>query len=245
MSQIMEMKLKTLCLNIKRLDRNDALLYVGFLLLTFGALSCANGLNPGPLPGISEGLLFRASSKGDLPEVRSLLDKGTNVNAREVEGETPLMYAAVEDRTEVVKLLLDRGADINALSLNGETALMRAARVSCYETVNLLLARGADIEKGVDGIGTPLLAAAGNGDIRMIKLLLDRGAKIDALNKEGYSPLAAAVSRRASAETVELLISSGADINVRTNRGETPMMVAERNGDPAMVTLLTKKGSKN
>jgi ankyrin repeat protein len=79
--------------------------------------------------------------------VQNLLNIGTAVNAREVEGETPLMYAAVAGNTEMVKLLLNRGADINAVFLNNETALARAVGVNQYDAVKLLLDRGADIEK--------------------------------------------------------------------------------------------------
>jgi ankyrin repeat protein len=222
------------------LSRDLVLLQVILFAITVGSAGCLKGMKRGPIPGLSETLLFRASAKGDVSEARRLLEQGTNVNAREEEGETPLMYAAVEDRTEVAKLLLDRGADIDAVSLNDETALIRAVGMSRYETVTFLLNRGADIEKGAGGKGTPLIRAAGNGDVRMIKLLLDRRAKINAVDNEGYTALVAAVSRRASPDAVELLISSGAKVDVKNKRGETPLMVAERNGDDALVSLLTK-----
>ena len=70
--------------------------------------------------------LFRASASGDTTSVMALIDRGINVNAREAEGETPLMYAATEGHIDVVKILLKRGADIDALSHNNETALARA-----------------------------------------------------------------------------------------------------------------------
>ncbi|HBB87133.1 MAG TPA: hypothetical protein DC047_05920 [Blastocatellia bacterium] len=218
---------------IKRFNGGLILIALVPSILCIASAGCVKGLKRGPIPGVRETLLFRASAKGDVNQVRNLLDSGTNVDAREGNGETPLMYAAVEDRTEVVKLLLDRGAAVNAVSLNGETALVRAVGVSHYETVTLLLNRGADIEKGV-----PLMAAAGEGDLEMIKLLLNRGARINAVDNEGYTALAAAVSRRASPEAVRLLLSAGANVNVKNKRGETPLSVAERNGDEALVSLL-------
>lgn len=196
---------------------------------------CNHRLKRGSLPGVSETLLFRASSKGDVSEVSRLLSEGMYVDAREQDGETPLMYAAVEDQTSVVQLLLDHGATINAESLNGETALSRAVGMSRYKTVGMLLNRGADIEKG-----SPLIYAAGNDDIRMIRLLLDRGAKIDGPNHEGDTALAAAVSRRASTESIRLLLSAGANINMKNKRGETPLMRAKQTGDNTLVKLLTK-----
>ena len=99
----------------------------------------------------NEDSLFKAAATGDTSEVKRLLDQGTNVDAREEEKETPLMYAVTEGRTDVVNLLLDRGASINAVSANGETALARAVGRSQYETVNILLNRGAEIEKSTDG----------------------------------------------------------------------------------------------
>lgn len=198
-------------------------------------IGCMQRLKRGPIPGLNETLLFRASSKGDVKEVRRLLDQGTNINAREQDGETPLMYAAVEDRTEVVELLIDRGAVVNAVSLNGQTALARAVAVSRYNTVALLLKRGADIEED-----NPLMYAAGAGDLRMITLLLERGANINATDNDGDTALAAAVSRRASLDAVSLLLSAGAKVNVRNKRGETPLTVAGRNGDDALVKLLEK-----
>src|SRR5882724_8200363 len=88
--------------------------------------------------------LFRACSDGRLNVVRSLLDSGADVNAREQENETPLMYAAVEGHTEVALLLISRGADVNAASVNKETALGRAAMRGRNETVEALISKGAD-----------------------------------------------------------------------------------------------------
>jgi len=115
--------------------------------------------------------IFRAASDGNVTAVRNLLNAGADVNAREHEGETPLMYAAVAGKIEVVKLLLDRGADINAVSVNNETALARAVGVKQYDAVKLLLDRGVDIEKSISPDGPPLIYVAGNDDLKMVKLL--------------------------------------------------------------------------
>ncbi|MGD8499208.1 MAG: ankyrin repeat domain-containing protein [Phycisphaerales bacterium] len=41
-------------------------------------------------------------------------------------------------------------------------------------------------------------------------------------------------------EVVELLIASGADVNIETNRGQTPLDIAERLGNTEIVEILTK-----
>ena len=43
-----------------------------------------------------------------------MLDKGADIEAKDKEGNTPLMYASYRSHFLIVKLLLDRGAKINA-----------------------------------------------------------------------------------------------------------------------------------
>ena len=207
--------------------------FVGLAIACSFCVGCLSRFKHGPIPGVSDTLLFRACSDGDVDRVRILLDHGANVNAREEEGETPLMYAAVQDKTDVMQLLLDRGADINAASINGETALMRAVGVKRYDASDLLLQRGADIEKG-----NPLIYAAGVNDPRLVALLLNKGAKVNATDDEGNTALAAAVTRRVSPDVVRLLIDAGATIDTRNKRGETPLLIAQRNGDVKLISVL-------
>ena len=54
--------------------------------------------------------LHKAAGHGDFGDVTRLLDAGADVNARDLDGWTPLHWAAYEGRTEVVRLLLARGA---------------------------------------------------------------------------------------------------------------------------------------
>jgi len=48
-----------------------------------------------------------------------LIDKGADVNAKDITGETALMVAAERGHTEIVKLLIGRGADVNARNIVG------------------------------------------------------------------------------------------------------------------------------
>ena len=52
-----------------------------------------------------------AARTGNVNVVKALLDKGGDVNAREADqGQTALMWAAVEKHADVVRLLVSRGA---------------------------------------------------------------------------------------------------------------------------------------
>lgn len=85
--------------------------------------------------------LMMAALRGRLPWMKALLDKGCRVN---IDGWSPLHYAASSTHEEAVTMLVQRGARIDARSPNGTTALMMAARYGQEGSVDVLLRSGAD-----------------------------------------------------------------------------------------------------
>jgi ankyrin repeat protein len=68
------------------------------------------------------------TSEGRNATLRLLIRQGVNVNARDAEGQTPLMIAAGWGRVELVALLLDLGARVNLRDRQGRTALGHAEK---------------------------------------------------------------------------------------------------------------------
>jgi ankyrin repeat protein len=78
--------------------------------------------------------------------VNLLLAHGADVNAQTAAGQTPLMEAALNGRTDIVKTLLRNSANPNAQeTTSGYTALMLASMKDHAEIVTLLLDHGADV----------------------------------------------------------------------------------------------------
>jgi ankyrin repeat protein len=112
------------------------------LFLSPGVL-CAEDLDKG---------FAEAVAAGDIPKLRILLDQGASINAKNKEGETALMVAALEGRTDMVRFLIDRGADLNARDVVGATPLLYAALGGSLDTIQLLVEKGADLNaKTLDG----------------------------------------------------------------------------------------------
>ncbi|HYD19257.1 MAG TPA: ankyrin repeat domain-containing protein, partial [Patescibacteria group bacterium] len=72
-----------------------------------------------------------------------LIDAGADVNARDQNGLTPLVAAAINRKPATVQMLLRNQADPNIATKDGTTALMKAAGSGCAICVRALLEKGA------------------------------------------------------------------------------------------------------
>ena len=108
--------------------------------------------------------------------VHTLIAGGADVNFRQYgtyEGITPLIAAAVANRTEIVNLLIEHGAKVNrrvGLFGTGPTALHEASRYGHIGPLGLLLAEGAAIER------RDLEIAISEGHLEIAERLLHAGA---------------------------------------------------------------------
>ena len=58
-----------------------------------------------------------------LARAQDLLSRGANPNVIDVDGETPLMYAVINDHVKMASLLIANGAFVNARNNGGRTAM--------------------------------------------------------------------------------------------------------------------------
>jgi ankyrin repeat protein len=94
----------------------------------------------------TESPLLEAARKGDVAEVRGLLARGADPNARELlSGYTALHFAAVGGHLDVVRLLVESGARVDdRQNTVFESPLAGAVVAGRADVVAYLLARGAD-----------------------------------------------------------------------------------------------------
>lgn len=158
--------------------------------------------------------LVRASKLGLINYVRVFLDQGTDVNAMDQYGYTPLFTAVLWRQRDVVEMLLDRGARVDSKgpSPPGWTPLMCALSLSRLNDTGLaeeLLRRGADVNARGDDGETVLTLATKKGQKKVIEELLRRGADVNAKDASGRTALLIA-EQNALKEISYLLRKAGA-----------------------------------
>ncbi|XP_069670090.1 CARD- and ANK-domain containing inflammasome adapter protein-like isoform X2 [Periplaneta americana] len=122
-------------------------------------------------------LLHRAAERGHMYAVPGLLSAGSNVNATDSGGRTPLYLAASADHQGTCEALLAARPqlDVKARS-SGRTALHVAAVEGHLEVCRLLLEAGANANEPDSKQFTPLHCAASRGHTEVVRLLLRHGA---------------------------------------------------------------------
>ena len=94
-----------------------------------------------PAPDVN---LHLAALQGNLDAVKQHIKAGSDLNAKDAWGSTPLVIAIIFDRIEVAKALIEAGADLSTRNNEGSTPLHIAALFCRKEIVQLLLHNGAD-----------------------------------------------------------------------------------------------------
>jgi len=90
--------------------------------------------------------IFAASTKGDLAKVQQLIEMDKSLlNAVDIHGRTPLLYASSWGWKEIVVWLLDKGARVNLRDQDNRLALHWAAGMGWKDVVPVLVAHNSDL----------------------------------------------------------------------------------------------------
>ena len=100
--------------------------------------------------------LVLASYHNHIGIVKTLLDMGAEVDAKDGSGNTALMGATFKGFEETVKLLLEAGAEVNSINHQGATALTFACTFNQERIAQMLISHGADPDIKDERGNTPL-----------------------------------------------------------------------------------------
>ena len=193
--------------------------------------------------------LLRAARTGENDVVRLLLARGADVHQQNLAGSTALLRAVTMNRRRTAKILLEAGADPNTPNRGGITPLIAAAYNGEARNVNQLLAAGSRPEVR-DATGkTAIVYAAGRGYTRIVAGLLDAGVDLNERFSHALTVLMWAAGHsndvpvEEGLETVRLVVTRGAALNLADDRGRTALIIAAERGHSEIVSLLVDAGA--
>ncbi|MEB0137202.1 ankyrin repeat domain-containing protein [Actimicrobium sp. CCC2.4] len=110
-----------------------------------GLALIAAGFTPLIRDSAGKTILHRAAAQNNLPLLRAWCQSRLATNLRDDYGQTPLMDAAEQNRSESIEVLLGRrGTELNATDRDGMTALHLATASASVAAAGMLLRHGAD-----------------------------------------------------------------------------------------------------
>lgn len=134
--------------------------------------------------------LHCAAQTGNVSAIKVLLEKGCQVDAKDVYGQTALHHAIRSGVSDVPPILLQNGADINLKDLYQQTCLHLSIRHRHEELTKWLISQRLDMIFQRDQFGfTPLHRACSNGTASEVSDLLVAGADILELDSNFRTPL--------------------------------------------------------
>ena len=160
--------------------------------------------------------LMLCATRCNAETIRSLLEKGVPINARDKNGSTALAEAISRRSLEIVNLLLSAGANPNEIYYDSQeicsTTLTRAVEVDSPNTIRLLMRYKADVNLACSNGETVLMFAVRNGHLKAVRTVIEFGA--DVKGRQGQLALAIAKKLQShggdAREMITILEAAGA-----------------------------------
>ena len=138
--------------------------------------------------------LHRAAHDGDVAAIKTLVEAGADVNARDGSGRTPAHVAAFASHDDALRALAEAGVDMNALEYQDYDVLTIAAVANDPDMVQLAMDLGNRADLTTSRYeGTALIAAAHLGHHEVVRRLIKGGAPLDHINNLDWTALIEAV----------------------------------------------------
>jgi len=155
-----------------------------------------------------------------------------------------LITAVKAGDANAVESMIKQGVDVDAPEANGTTALHWAVYQQDAPLVKRLLEAHAKVSVVNQFGSTPMQEAALTGNAEIIKMLLTAGADVESANAEGQTALMV-VARTGNVAAAKALLIAGAKVNATESfGGQSPLMWAAAQCQPAMIRMLIEYGAK-
>lgn len=176
------------------------------------------------------------------PEILEILIKaGLDINAKLEEGMTAIMFASQFGNLDIAKKLVEGGTDVNAISHKSSFALLYAADNGDQEMFDFLAPLTSSDLRSIAEKELPsgliyrertsnqsverLIASSALGHLEDVLEVIRNRVDINAIGVEGHTALFIA-AHWGYVGIIRTLVQAGANVDLGTEDGETPLMAA-------------------
>lgn len=213
---------------------------------------------------------IEAAKTGDAKAVVGAIKDGANIDATDAEGMSALAYAVLNDDYKLIKKLLKlnatvdasaiiasaqtnnqkvvkqftkAGFDINAKNATGDTPIFHALKTGDDQLYTFFEQAGANLAiPDATGTTTLLYAIQNDKSFDLIQQLSQNEYLVNQANDSGETPFLTALTKE-NAPVIELLMNRGANVDVQTASGLTPLWFALEKGDMNLFNQFAERGA--
>ncbi len=182
-------------------------------------------------------ILFNSAAQGKVNVVKALVNYFDDVDVRDANNNTPLLYASMAGNIDSVTSLLYMGANPNVTNNQGITPLYAATQLSRSDLIKILLDHGASPSKISNTTNSLNDAITLSNDRNVIRQFIQKMPNINDVDNNGNTALHSAVKNNNIVAT-EILLEQAANPNLINNSGHSPLMIAAYSGNAKIVQLL-------
>lgn len=169
-----------------------------------------------------------------------LMNLAQKFDLRDELGDTWLMWAMYNNRSEIAREILQKGLySINDCDADGDSILLIATRQKKGRIAWALIDNGADVNALSKDGASPLHWATYHNNTALSRKLIKKTALINAQEPDGNTALHWATYHN-NMPTTKALLKRGAKLNLKGKLGNRPLMYAVKNGNEEMVRYLIK-----
>ena len=181
-----------------------------------------------------------------------------NVNAKNTDGFTALMFASVHGHKSIVKALVEAGADVLAKTNNGWTAFKLVSEIGSeinmgHHSIYNILQKHQTSRLCTD---EEVRLYSFNGDLKQVQACINGGSNLNGRNDMGATPLMLATFRGHSSVVAALIAGQpGAedtpgwqgrvDVDLENNNGFTALDFATEIGHSAISEMLRQAAGRD
>lgn len=163
-------------------------------------------------------------------------------------GETALLIAVREGRTDDAKAMIAAGADINAQAKNQDTPWLLAGAMGRAEILRAMIPAGPDFSIRNRYGGNALIPACERAHVEAIKVLLTTEIDVNHVNNLGWTCLLEIAILGNDGpdhqEAARLVLAAGADPNLADRDSVTALTHARTNGYGKLAEIIAVSGGK-